>query len=124
MAARGPGAIPTGPPAKAVAGAVTVKRGAWILTAAIAVRLMVGERSVIDAGVIEIELNPKHTLSVIPCNVFVVCMRSEEHTSELQSPDHLVCRLLLEKKKNYNGISHVYLQPHSGNHWQWKCKVA
>src|SRR5947208_7598328 len=26
-------------------------------------------------------------------------MRSEEHTSELQSPDHLVCRLLLEKKK-------------------------
>src|SRR5258708_27596368 len=30
--------------------------------------------------------------------------RSEEHTSELQSPDHLVCRLLLEKKKNTNQI--------------------
>src|SRR5258708_1459465 len=30
---------------------------------------------------------------------FGVAMRSEEHTSELQSPDHLVCRLLLEKKK-------------------------
>src|SRR5438552_4249269 len=29
--------------------------------------------------------------------------RSEEHTSELQSPDHLVCRLLLEKKKNVIG---------------------
>src|SRR5258708_27580818 len=29
-----------------------------------------------------------------------VLHRSEEHTSELQSPDHLVCRLLLEKKKN------------------------
>src|SRR5258708_28542581 len=28
--------------------------------------------------------------------------RSEEHTSELQSPDHLVCRLLLEKKKTRN----------------------
>src|SRR5258708_8992541 len=28
--------------------------------------------------------------------------RSEEHTSELQSPDHLVCRLLLEKKKYHN----------------------
>src|SRR5258708_31554922 len=27
-------------------------------------------------------------------------IRSEEHTSELQSPDHLVCRLLLEKKKS------------------------
>src|SRR5258708_24565335 len=30
--------------------------------------------------------------------------RSEEHTSELQSPDHLVCRLLLEKK-NHSIIS-------------------
>src|SRR5258708_23412257 len=29
-------------------------------------------------------------------------IRSEEHTSELQSPDHLVCRLLLEKKKEAN----------------------
>src|SRR5690348_18059088 len=29
-----------------------------------------------------------------------VASRSEEHTSELQSPVHLVCRLLLEKKKN------------------------
>src|SRR5258708_31840507 len=30
--------------------------------------------------------------------------RSEEHTSELQSPDHLVCRLLLEKKKTINSV--------------------
>src|SRR5258708_29456164 len=30
---------------------------------------------------------------------FLARRRSEEHTSELQSPDHLVCRLLLEKKK-------------------------
>src|SRR5256885_12756330 len=36
--------------------------------------------------------------------------RSEEHTSELQSPCNLVCRLLLEKKKN---ISHMILyRPH------------
>src|SRR5258708_33104752 len=34
--------------------------------------------------------------------------RSEEHTSELQSPDHLVCRLLLEKKKN--------------NKYRWICR--
>src|SRR5258708_9844691 len=32
-------------------------------------------------------------------------VRSEEHTSELQSPDHLVCRLLLEKKKTINRFS-------------------
>src|SRR5207244_12721231 len=31
--------------------------------------------------------------------LFSQTIRSEEHTSELQSPDHLVCRLLLEKKK-------------------------
>src|SRR5258708_18638058 len=34
-----------------------------------------------------------------------VWARSEEHTSELQSPDHLVCRLLLEKKKSNNATS-------------------
>src|SRR5258708_21897478 len=40
--------------------------------------------------------------------------RSEEHTSELQSPDHLVCRLLLEKKNlspniaSWHGISYGF----------------
>src|SRR5258708_25020374 len=34
--------------------------------------------------------------------------RSEEHTSELQSPDHLVCRLLLEKKKTGNVYIDIY----------------
>src|SRR5689334_24449096 len=36
--------------------------------------------------------------------------RSEEHTSELQSQFHLVCRLLLEKKKNKKKISSTTLQ--------------
>src|SRR5690348_18192904 len=34
--------------------------------------------------------------------------RSEEHTSELQSPVHLVCRLLLEKKKKKQKKKHTY----------------
>src|SRR5258708_17073068 len=34
--------------------------------------------------------------------------RSEEHTSELQSPDHLVCRLLLEKKIFINSIVYLF----------------
>src|SRR5258708_23112921 len=42
-------------------------------------------------------------LSVLTTSIsfplFPDAVRSEEHTSELQSPDHLVCRLLLEKKK-------------------------
>src|SRR5258708_13538988 len=33
--------------------------------------------------------------------------RSEEHTSELQSPDHLVCRLLLEKKNINETTNHA-----------------
>src|SRR5258708_13376589 len=33
--------------------------------------------------------------------------RSEEHTSELQSPDHLVCRLLLQKKKQKPHTPHI-----------------
>src|SRR5258708_24726329 len=37
--------------------------------------------------------------SIISRCAWLPPMRSEEHTSELQSPDHLVCRLLLEKKK-------------------------
>src|SRR5688572_32564707 len=38
-----------------------------------------------------------------------LALRSEEHTSELQSQSNLVCRLLLEKKKNekLNSIKHV-----------------
>src|SRR5258708_16788797 len=42
-------------------------------------------------------------------------LRSEEHTSELQSPDHLVCRLLLEKKKKNK--EHMYS-------WHIDCCVA
>src|SRR5256885_11604056 len=33
--------------------------------------------------------------------------RSEEHTSELQSPCNLVCRLLLEKKKKHNHVTYT-----------------
>src|SRR5258708_29562543 len=45
--------------------------------------------------------------------------RSEEHTSELQSPDHLVCRLLLEKKKK-NRNSHTW----DGRHYMKTAAVT
>src|SRR5256885_6087661 len=35
------------------------------------------------------------------------CPRSEEHTSELQSPCNLVCRLLLEKKNKLTSSNHI-----------------
>src|SRR5258708_14385695 len=42
----------------------------------------------------------QRAVGAITLEVVKNASRSEEHTSELQSPDHLVCRLLLEKKKN------------------------
>src|SRR5258708_9581821 len=42
---------------------------------------------------------PKTHWSLLPTPLGT---RSEEHTSELQSPDHLVCRLLLDKKRTTN----------------------
>src|SRR5437660_7359832 len=41
---------------------------------------------------------------VTRCSVPTRAHRSEEHTSELQSRGHLVCRLLLEKKKQFNNV--------------------
>src|SRR5256885_11049717 len=46
----------------------------------------------------EVEARVKEHLGMKPT---AVAARSEEHTSELQSPCNLVCRLLLEKKKTY-----------------------
>src|SRR3954464_6982730 len=48
-------------------------------------------------------LNSSHTI----ISYAVFCLRSEEHTSELQSHDNLVCRLLLEKtKKQHPACGH------------------
>src|SRR5258708_9799649 len=44
----------------------------------------------------------RRTLEIFAGGLLCRPGRSEEHTSELQSPDHLVCRLLLEKKKRKN----------------------
>src|SRR5258708_26724766 len=49
------------------------------------------------------QLNPDHAF------LNLATVRSEEHTSELQSPDHLVCRLLLEKKNTVDVLKD--LQP-------------
>src|SRR5258708_31738610 len=62
-------------------------------------------RSELDAGArvkvgsqdLRLEHDAPRALPSLPG--LVATGRSEEHTSELQSPDHLVCRLLLEKKK-------------------------
>src|SRR2546427_2367634 len=46
------------------------------------------------------------TIAAAPGEVTLVAIRSEEHTSELQSQSNLVCRLLLEKKKKKQPEDH------------------
>src|SRR5258708_23552194 len=58
------------------------------------------------AGV-SLSLGAGECLAVFGPNGAGKTTRSEEHTSELQSPDHLVCRLLLEKKKKLNILQRV-----------------
>src|SRR5258708_19021706 len=60
---------------------------------------------------IRIRTDPRVSDRAFNCEIIP---RSEEHTSELQSPDHLVCRLLLEKKKTpiIDLVKQQYL-PHS-----------
>src|SRR5258708_11435094 len=63
------------------------------------IELKVGE--VVTVGYRVVNESARETVGVASYNVSpsTAGARSEEHTSELQSPDHLVCRLLLEKKK-------------------------
>src|SRR3712207_8987256 len=56
---------------------------------------LAGRASAPRAGV-----HPQGRLLAEPAGGLVADLRSEEHTSELQSRQYLVCRLLLEKKKN------------------------
>src|SRR3989442_2699112 len=53
----------------------------------------------------------RHTSGICVTHRSVAKPRSEEHTSELQSRPHLVCRLLLEKKKHRDVNTHAHL-PH------------
>src|SRR5207244_5807629 len=64
--------------------------GAWLAQA----RAALDSRPAAWASVTSQTRNRLH-----PAEVFRVLRRSEEHTSELQSPDHRVCRLRLEKEK-------------------------
>src|SRR5947208_9479656 len=50
-----------------------------------------GTTAIMESGILE-------PINLGSSELVTINQRSEEHTSELQSPDHLVCRLLLEKK--------------------------
>src|SRR5437016_11688964 len=56
-----------------------------------------------DLSVMNPSLPCPVSIRTCPCPSLLVSFRSEEHTSELQSLTNLVCRLLLEKKKQQTG---------------------
>src|SRR3712207_8265063 len=71
-------------------GVVSALRETSVVYAALIGRFFLGE-----------ELSPRRIASCLAVALGAACLaRSEEHTSELQSRQYLVCRLLLEKKKN------------------------
>src|SRR5256885_6688524 len=61
----------------------------------------------IRVGHDEVAQLPAHAAEVRRIEKVDVTRRSEEHTSELQSPCNLVCRLLLEKKKNLGRLPYM-----------------
>src|SRR5947208_10392866 len=60
-------------------------------------------------GLIPALARGRQKVAATPVHTTETPRRSEEHTSELQSPDHLVCRLLLEKKKRDTHTSHTHI---------------
>src|SRR3712207_6923947 len=60
--------------------------------------------AVLALAALGLALRPRAALPLL-LGVALVAWRSEEHTSELQSRQYLVCRLLLEKKKN--NMTHI-----------------
>src|SRR5256885_12059961 len=53
--------------------------------------------------------SPELLVQSVECGAWARVNRSEEHTSELQSPCNLVCRLLLEKKKKHDSTHVIHI---------------
>src|SRR2546425_7893945 len=60
--------------------------------------------SSLNAVLLKIHLGLLQIVQLTNLRILLLLIRSEEHTSELQSLAYLVCRLLLEKKKKKNNI--------------------
>src|SRR5688572_25517034 len=65
---------------------------------------------IVASSRIDPSLSVTNAGSMLPVAIACNAVRSEEHTSELQSQSNLVCRLLLEKKKNIHNIHKLDLQ--------------
>src|SRR3989442_11799808 len=59
---------------------------------------------------LQVRYEAHHGVDITDPAIVAAAERSEEHTSELQSRPHLVCRLLLEKKKHVDVTSELFYQ--------------
>src|SRR3712207_7731253 len=98
------------PPRSTLFPYTTLFRSRVVLGGRAAVRALVVAGVSVPAALLAVEEQPalRVHLGRLAAEPPVDQVRSEEHTSELQSRQYLVCRLLLEKKKNINvTYSHV-----------------
>src|SRR5258708_24138246 len=94
------------PPRSTLFPYTTLFRSVWIwMQPPLSTKTMMGRPSTADRK--STRLNSSH--QIISYAVF--CLKTKKHTSELQSPDHLVCRLLLEKKKPHDYTRLDRVQP-------------
>src|SRR3712207_8955183 len=79
----------------------------WVTLAQASCPLWVGERADLMNRGSQTAMQTSHSGEEVRCLQRASMARSEEHTSELQSRQYLVCRLLLEKKKTASRIPPV-----------------
>src|SRR5258708_14538675 len=93
------------PPRSTLFPYTTLFRSLELIARALSVRISVSGKIA--------RLTRRLSLAVVAGWYSLPAPRSEEHTSELQSPDHLVCRLLLEKKKHNKLCTVIVHTPHA-----------
>src|SRR5256886_7373136 len=84
----------------------------WMHRSHDAARIAAAVRTLRDAGIDNISLDLIFALPTMLERDWARDLRSEEHTSELQSQSNLVCRLLLEKKNDNHHVDHPNDKPH------------
>src|SRR3712207_7765827 len=94
------------PPRSTLFPYTTLFRSSWLLSPLLtmAVNALLAAVGLLSVGIVFITWVAAHALATALLAWYIARrlagFRSEEHTSELQSRQYLVCRLLLEKKKN------------------------
>src|SRR3989454_1680444 len=98
-----------------MAGTLNARATSQIMNTARCLRMMI-RASLVNSNRLRLSSSRERSGQTGSATIKGCCNRSEEHTSELQSPCNLVCRLLLEKKKKnkeiINSVQYIILEIH------------